>query len=131
MPVLLARREPDYIARVDLLHLPAPTLRPAATGRDDESLPEWMRMPSGPCAGLEGYAGALNKRRIGRLKKRVDPYGASEPLGWSADGRLRANPFDFHTLYSSLGFLRPVMRFPNPSNGYSSFGLTCDDHSHG
>ena len=80
MPVLLAGREPDHITGPDLLDRAAPALRPAAASRDDERLTERMRMPCRPRARLEGYAGALNECRIGRLKKWIDPYRASEPL---------------------------------------------------
>ena len=55
-------------------------LRPAAAGRDDESLPERMRVPCSARARLEGDAGALHKCRIRRLKQRIDSYRASEPL---------------------------------------------------
>jgi len=47
---------------------------------DDESLTERMLVPCSPRARLEGYARTLNKCRIGCLKKRIDPYGASEPF---------------------------------------------------
>ena len=59
---------------------PPSALSPAAASRDDESLAERMRMPCSPRARLEGYAGTLNKCRIGCLKKRIDPYGAGKPL---------------------------------------------------
>ena len=80
MPVLLAGREPDHITGPDLLDRASPTLRQAAASRDDEGLTERMRVPCGTCAGLKGDAGALNKRRIGRLKKRIDSHGACEPV---------------------------------------------------
>ena len=57
MPVLLAGREPDHITGPDLLDRSAFALNPAAAGRDDESLTEWMRVPCSPRARLEGYAG--------------------------------------------------------------------------
>ena len=65
-------------------------LSPGAASRDDESLTERMRVPCSPRAGLESYAGTLNKCGIRCLKKRIDPYGASEPIGWPLRGRLRA-----------------------------------------
>src|SRR5579859_981329 len=80
VPMLLAGREPDYITRPDLLDGSAFPLSPARACRNDECLPERMRMPCSPRARLEGYAGALDKCRIGSLKKRIDPYGTSEPL---------------------------------------------------
>jgi hypothetical protein len=64
----------------DLLDRSAFALSPAAARRDDEGLTERMRVPCGTCTRLEGNAGALNQRRIGRLKKRIDPHRAREPL---------------------------------------------------
>jgi hypothetical protein len=81
-----------------LLDRAAFVLNPTAASRDDESLTERMRVPCSPRAGLESYAGTLNKCGIRCLKKRIDPYGASEPVGWPLRGRLRANSFDFHFL---------------------------------
>ena len=79
---------------------PPHALRAAATGRDDESLTQRMRVPCRPRSRLEGYAGALNKRRIGRLKKRIDSHRAGEPVCRSFAGRLRACSFDFHFVIS-------------------------------
>src|SRR5580765_5662998 len=100
MPVLLAGREPDHIAGSDLLDRSPFTLSPAAPSRDDESLTERMRMPCSTRARLEGYAGTLNTCRIGRLKERIDPYTAGEPLQGSLGRGLRADSFDFHVLNS-------------------------------
>src|ERR1700722_14518046 len=96
MPVLFAWREPDYVAGMNFLGRSSPALRPSAASGDDESLTERVSMPRSPRARLEGYAGALNKRRIGRLKKRVDAYRASEPICRPLSGWLRAKSFDFH-----------------------------------
>ncbi len=88
MPVLLTRREPNHITGPDLLDWAAPPLHAATSSRDDEHLPEGMRMPCGPRAWLEGYAGTLNKCRIGCLKKWIDSYRTSEPLRRPLGGRL-------------------------------------------
>jgi hypothetical protein len=80
MPVLLAGREPDHVARPDLLDGSAFALDPAAAGSDDESLTERMRVPCRPRAWLEGHAGALNECRVGRLKEWIDSDGTREPL---------------------------------------------------
>jgi hypothetical protein len=98
VPVLLAGREPDHITGPDLLNWSAFALSPPTASRDDESLAERMRVPRGPRSGLESYAGALNKCRIGRLKKRIDPDCAGEPVLRPLAGRLRANSFDFHVI---------------------------------
>ena len=95
---------------MDLLDRAAFALNPAASGSDDESLTERMRMPCGPRARFEGYAGTLYKCRIGCLKKRINPYRAGEPLCRSLDGSLRANSLDFHFLNPfscNLGGSRP------------------------
>src|SRR4029077_9929161 len=80
MPVFLAGGKPHHIAGPDLLDRSAFPLNSAATGCDNESLAEGMCVPCGSRARLESDAGALNKRRIGCLKKRIDPHGAGEPL---------------------------------------------------
>src|SRR6266566_3865233 len=68
VPMLLPRRNPDHVTRPNFLDRTSPALDPAAAGRDDESLTERVRVPCGPRARLESYAGALNACRIGRLK---------------------------------------------------------------
>src|SRR5262249_18307852 len=45
MPMLFARRKPDYVSRSDFLDRTAPVLRPTDAGGDDQSLAERMRMP--------------------------------------------------------------------------------------
>jgi hypothetical protein len=126
MPVLLAGREPDDITGPGLLDRFAFALDPAEASRDDESLTERMCVPCRPRARLEYYAGALNKCRIRCLKKRIDPYSASEPVGGSFSGRLSANSLDFHICFFSLllrvhpkrhspsGRLLNPLRIPSP-----------------
>jgi hypothetical protein len=80
VPMFLAGRETDDAAGTDLLDRAFPALRPAATSSDDENLIKRMRMPSGAGAGLEGYARASHQCRVRRLKKRIDPHGAGEPI---------------------------------------------------
>src|SRR5271163_2904987 len=80
VPMLLSRWKPDYISWPDLLDCTTPALCPAAAGRDDQGLTERMRMPRGTGAGLEGDAGANNTRGIGRVKQRVNPHRAGEPI---------------------------------------------------
>src|SRR5436190_7999421 len=60
MPVLLTGREPDDVALVDRLDRAAPSLSAAAAGGHDQRLAQRVRVPRGPCAGLEGHAGADN-----------------------------------------------------------------------
>jgi hypothetical protein len=69
VPMLLAGRTPDYVAGPDCCFGFAPTLRPAASGGDDQRLPERMGMPRRACAGFEsntdperaGRSGASNR----------------------------------------------------------------------
>ena len=51
MPMLLARRDRDDIAGMDLLDRTALALRPTATGGDDQRLPERMGVPRGAAPG--------------------------------------------------------------------------------
>ena len=91
--MLLAGREQDHITGPDLLDGVALALNPAAARRDDERLAKRMSVPCCPRAGLESYAGTLNKGRVGSLKKWIDPYSPGEPLSRSLRGRLRARSF--------------------------------------
>jgi hypothetical protein len=98
--VLLARREPDHVARPDLLDRPAPALRQPAAGGHDERLAERVGVPRRPCAGLERNAGPDHARRIGRLEQWIDTHGAAEVLGRPLAGQLRAASLDVHDLNS-------------------------------
>ena len=86
--MLFAGRKPDHIARPDFLDRPAPALRPAAAGRDDQGLTKRMRVPRGTSTRLERDAGADDTRRIGCVEQRVDPNRAGEPIRRSLAGRL-------------------------------------------
>src|SRR5208337_2280150 len=80
-----------------------------------------MRMPGSACARLKSHAGTAHACRIGRLKKRIDSYGASEPLWRSFRGRLRASSFDFH--FSELLQVNFISLSPKPLGlGPSSIG---------
>ena len=68
VPVLLARLEPDHVARPDLLDRPALALDPAAARRHDQRLAERVGVPGRARARLEGDQGAGDARRIGRAE---------------------------------------------------------------
>jgi len=68
VPMFLIWRKPDDVTRSNFFDRAAPALRAAATGSNDQSLAQRMRMPCSPRTRLERYAGALNKRGIGGLK---------------------------------------------------------------
>ena len=72
VPVLLARREPDHVAGMDFLDRAALPLDPAATGRDDQGLPQRMGVPRRPGPGLERDAGTGRTCRSVCLEQRVD-----------------------------------------------------------
>ena len=78
--MFLAGRETDDVDGTDLLDRAFPVLRPAATSSDEENLTKRMRMPGGAGAGLESYARTLHQCRVRRLKKRIDPHSAGEPI---------------------------------------------------
>ena len=85
--MLLARREPDDVARPDFLDRAALPLHPADAGGDDQRLAERMGVPGGTRAGLERDAGAATAGRIGRLEQRVDADRAvNQSAGPLADG---------------------------------------------
>src|SRR5260370_1106847 len=115
MPVLLAGREPHDVTRANFFERTSPALCEAAARRDDKGLAERMGVPCGAGTWFEGNAGTLNKRRIGRLKKRIDPHGASEPVRRSLDRRLGATSLDFHFQIPS-GDLGNVPRHPSNSH---------------
>src|SRR5437667_9960995 len=58
MPMLLARRAPDDVARSDHADGPAPALDQPAARRDDQGLTQRMRVPIAPGARLERNVGA-------------------------------------------------------------------------
>src|SRR4249920_428422 len=66
VPVLLARRAPDHIARANLFFRATLALHPSASFRDDQGLPERMRVPRR--AGARPLAARLSPQytRLGR-----------------------------------------------------------------
>src|SRR5947199_10634202 len=67
MPVLLARRAPDDVARSNHFDRTTPALHEPAAGRDDQGLTQRMGVPCGPGAWLKRDAGSPRARRIGPL----------------------------------------------------------------
>src|SRR4029079_8614829 len=88
VPMFLAGRKPDDVARPDFLHRTVPALRPAAAGRNDQCLAERMGMPGGARSWLECNAGADDTRRIGRLEQRIDANRSGEIVSRSLAARL-------------------------------------------
>ena len=96
MPMLLARRKPDHVARPDFLNRTAPMLCQPNAPRDDQCLTEWMRMPCGAGARLKRDAGSANTCRFGCLEQRVDANRPGEIISRSLARRLRTASFDLH-----------------------------------
>src|SRR6266704_3823342 len=57
VPMLLAGRNPDHVARPYFFQRTAPALYLPAAGRHDQGLAQWVGVPCRPGAGLEGDAG--------------------------------------------------------------------------
>src|SRR5690349_7252525 len=74
VPMLLGRREPDYVAGPDVFDGAALSLYPAATGRNDQCLAERVRVPSSSCTRLESHYGTTDPRGSAALKTRVDAH---------------------------------------------------------
>ncbi len=88
VPMLLARREPDHVARPNFLDRAAPALHPAAASRHDQGLAQRVGVPCCPSAGLERDTGARRACRIVRLEQGVDADRAGEPISRPFAGRL-------------------------------------------
>src|SRR4029079_1219208 len=82
VPVFFAGCEPNDVAWADFFDRSAPALCAAAAGGDDEMLAQWMRVPCGASAGLEGDTGAAHSCRIRRVNQRINPYGSGKILCW-------------------------------------------------
>lgn len=96
MPVLLSRREPNHVTRVNLLDRTTLPLSPSAARRHDQGLSEGMGMPGRPGSRFECDARTSNKGRVGRLKERVDTDGTGKPLCRTFARGLRTETFDLH-----------------------------------
>jgi len=81
MPVFHARRNPDDIARLDLLLFTTRLLQPAAAGRHDQGLAERVGVPGRAGAGLERDVSARYLGRVFGLEQGVDADRAREVLG--------------------------------------------------
>ena len=96
MPVLLARFEPDQVTRADLFNTGTLALQPTKTRRDDQCLPERRSVPSGARTRLENDQCSRDPGRLGRAEQGIDADSASELLGQTLVGRLRAAALDLH-----------------------------------
>src|SRR2546421_10846336 len=78
VPVLLARRKTDHVARPDLLDGASPALYQAAAKCYDQGLPQRMGVPGGTRARLEGDVSAAGTRIPFRLEEGVNAHRAGE-----------------------------------------------------
>jgi hypothetical protein len=88
MPMLLARREPDHIAGMNLFNQTDLALHPPATGCDHQGLTQRVSVPCCSSAGLERDTGTGRACRSVCLKQRVNAHQAGKPVGRSFVGRL-------------------------------------------
>jgi hypothetical protein len=88
VPVLLPRRKPDDVTRMDFFDRAYPALHPAASGRHDQDLAQRVGVPCGPTARLERYTSAEGACRFLWLEQRVNAHRAGEILGRSLGGWL-------------------------------------------
>ena len=79
VPVLLTRRTPDDVACSNHFDDALCSADEAPAGRDDQRLPERMRVPCGACARLEGdvSAEASRRRALNKGSMRTDPVNVS------------------------------------------------------
>src|SRR5882724_804545 len=98
--MLLTRRAPDRIAGSNFLFRATLALDPPAPGRDDQRLPQRMRVPCCPSAGLERDTDGEHTCRSWRLGQWVNAHSAGKVLSRSLAGRLRTALFDIHFLNS-------------------------------
>ena len=68
VPMLFARRNPDDVTRPNFLDWAPPAPCSAPTSSHNQSLPQRVRVPRSPSAGLEGDTGTENTRRRGRIE---------------------------------------------------------------
>src|SRR6266571_7804689 len=102
VPMLLARRKPNHVARTNFFNRAAFALNASTAGSNNQSLAERMRVPSRACARLEGETCAGYACRSGSAEQWINPHRAGEPIYWAFAGWLRACYFDFHINVLSL-----------------------------
>src|SRR5690348_15817576 len=120
MPMLLARRNEDDIARLDLADRAALGLHPANACDHVERLTERMAMPRRPRARLEADTAGDDAHRRLRRDDRILPDGAGKAFARCPTSRARAREMDVHdssvSLFGSVGWVSnpPLL---SPRNG--------------
>lgn len=90
MPVTGVRRNPDSVARSDLLSRAAFLLHVSGACGDDQHLPQRVGVPSCACAGLEGHCAAADARRRFTFEQAINAHRAGKVLRRALDLGLRA-----------------------------------------
>src|SRR4029079_15893709 len=109
MPVLFTGREPDDVARPDLLDRATPTLRPAEPRGHDQNLAKRMGVPGRTRARRKSDNRRADPRRIGRIKGRLDAHITGEILRWAFSFRPLAASLDVHDRpHSPMAFVDDV-----------------------
>src|SRR3954469_16384332 len=88
VPMFFARRKPDDVAGANFFDGTAFALGPTEAGDDDQRLAEWMGVPGGPGARLEGDAGSSGAGRRAWLEEWIDANCAREPISRAFCRRL-------------------------------------------
>ena len=88
VPMFLARRKPDDVARPNFFNRSAPALCQSAASGHDQGLAQRVRVPRGASARLKRDDGTGHSRRITALERRVNAHRAGKPVGRSFVGRL-------------------------------------------
>ena len=96
VPMFLARRAPDDIARPDFSFQSSVAFDPTTAGGNDQRLSERVRVPCCSSTGLEGDTNGEDACGLGRLRQRVNPDGSGEVLIWPLARRLGPVSLDLH-----------------------------------
>ncbi len=96
VPVLLTGRNPDNISLPDFVHGIAPALHPAVSLCYDQNLPQRMRVPRSPGAGLKDNPCAGHPCRRVCLEGRVDLHRTAEVISRPWPVRWRATSGDLY-----------------------------------
>jgi len=88
VPMLLPRRKPDHVSRMNFLDWTPPALDATTAIRHNQRLAQWVGVPCGPSTGLERDTGTSHAGRMGCIEEGVNAYTAGKVLGRSFAGRL-------------------------------------------
>src|SRR3569833_2178810 len=103
MPVLMAGRAPNDVARVDLHDGFAFALRPTLAGNNKKILAKRMGVPRGAGTGLEADDGTGDTRLARALELHVDANLAGEVLRRTGNGWQRAFSINVHCFFLPEG----------------------------